>query len=102
MMSDLEHPRDQRLTCSDELKIFIRYEGDCWMLECHPSFETLVYRSGGVAEHAARMIAARFARCGQGVHMVIEDRRHAVAGTKTYFPVSSSEISEHTDQRHWA
>lgn len=79
--------------CSDELQIFVRFDGGCWLVECSSSFETLTYPSGATAEEAARRVAAKFARHGQAVHVVIEDRRHALVGTQTYFacePIRSS------------
>ena len=83
-MDSVSHQQDLA-ACSDELRISVRFDGGCWLVECSPSFETLTYPSGAAAEEAARRVAARFARQGQAVHVVIEDSRHALIGTQTYF-----------------
>lgn len=87
-MSTIEQSPGEPPLYPDELTIRVINEGGAWMLECRPGFETLMFRSGGAAEAAGRIIAARFARSGQGVQMAIEDRRHAIVGTRTFFPLS--------------
>ena len=83
-------PPDVRANFDEDLLLAVRFEGDCWLLDCGQRFETLVYRSGGAAETAARTLAARLAECGQGVHLSVEDRGHAVVGTRLYFPFDGS------------
>lgn len=75
----------QDLACSQELRIFVRFDEGSWVVDCSPKFEILSYPSGAAAEEAARRLAARFAQQGQAVHVVIEDRQHALVGTQTYF-----------------
>lgn len=87
-MSTIEQSPGEPPLYPDELTIRVINEGGAWMLECRPGFETLMFRSGGAAEAAGRAIAARFACCGQGVQMAVEDNRHAVVGTRTFFPLS--------------
>ncbi len=82
--------------CHDELAIRVRADGECWTLDCGPGFETLVFESGAAAESAGRNLATRFARSGQEVRMIIEDRRHEVVGTKIFFPLARA------DQQHLA
>lgn len=71
----------------DDVTIRVINEGAGWRLECSPRFEALMFRSGRAAEAAARSIAARFALSGLGVQMAVEDRRHAILGTTTFFPL---------------
>lgn len=85
-MAGLEEVRAGLSMPGDDLQISVRFEGGCWLLDSRYSFETLAYSSGGAAEAAARTMAMRFAQSGQGVHITIEDRRHAVVGTRAYFP----------------
>lgn len=75
----------------DELTIRVLNESGAWLLECRPGFETLMFRSGGAAEAAGRAIAARFACSGHGVQMAVEDNRHAIVGTRTFFPLSDTD-----------
>ena len=76
---------------ADDVTIRVINEGACWRLECRPRFETQMFRSGRAAEAAARAIAARFALSGLGVQMAVEDQRHAILGTTTYFPLPVSD-----------
>ena len=77
--------RQRDLACSQELQISVRFDEGSWVVDCSPMFEILSYPSGAAAEEAARRLATRFAQQGQAVHVVIEDRRHALVGTQTYF-----------------
>lgn len=77
----------------DELTIRVINESGVWLLECRPRFETLMFHSGGAAEAAGRVIAARFACSGQGVQMAVEDNRHAIVETRTFFPLSGADHS---------
>lgn len=97
-MLTLEGPQDDRFTPVEDLRLIVRFEGDCWILDSDRCFEALVYRSGGAAEDAARRIAARLARCGQGVRVSVEDRRHTLVGTKVYFPCDVTPRSTPSDQ----
>ncbi len=85
-MLTAEGPQAGQPQTVEDLKLAVRFEGDCWVLESDRRFETLVYRSGRAAEEAARRMAAQFARGGQGVRVSVEDRRHTLVGTKIYFP----------------
>lgn len=85
-MLTVEGPQAGQPETVEDLKLAVRFEGDCWVLDSDRNFETLVYRSGRAAEEAARRMAAQFARCGQGVRVSVEDRRHTLVGTKMYFP----------------
>lgn len=68
-------------------------EDGCWRLECSPVFETMMFHSGRVAEAAGRSLAARLAFAGRGVQMAIEDRRHVIMGTQTYFPLPCADAT---------
>lgn len=72
----------------------VRFEAGCWLLDSHDAFETIVYPSGGAAESAARLMAAKFAQSGRDVHVSVEDRRHAVVGTKTFFASPRAGLAE--------
>lgn len=76
-----------------DLTIRVLSESGAWLLECRPGFETLMFRSGGAAEAAGRILAARFACSGQGVQMAVEDNRHAIVGTRTFFPLAGADHS---------
>ncbi len=71
---------------AEELTLSVRFEANCWLLDSGKRFEPIIYGSGGLAEKAAKSLAARLADCGREVHLSIEDRRHAVVATCTYFP----------------
>lgn len=83
----------------EELQISVRNDGGCWLVECTPYFETLSYPSGAAAEDAARRLAARFANEGQAVHIAIEDLRHALVGTQTFFAREPSLCVNTTQQQ---
>jgi len=89
-MPEPHSPSPDPSTPATDLQLAVRCEGDCWILDGGRLFETLAYPSGGAAETAARTLASRFAQHGRGVRVLIEDRRHAVVGTRTYFPASAS------------
>ena len=81
-------------TSTEDLYMAVRFEAGCWLLDSRHAFETVVYPSGGAAESAARLMAAKFARSGRDVHVSVEDRRHAVVGTKTFFASPRSGLAE--------
>lgn len=96
-MNDLADQPDLTAPCA-EIQISVRFDVCCWLVECSPTFETLSYPSGAAAEEAARRLAARFACQGQGVHVVIEDLRHALVGTQTFFAREPSSVSNQSVQ----
>lgn len=97
-MNDFTHQAGLKAPC-EEFQISVRFDGGCWLVECSPSFETLSYPSGAAAEEAARRVAARFACQGQAVHVVIEDLRHALVGTQTFFAWEPSPSGSRTVQQ---
>ena len=48
------------LAPGNDLRMSVRFEDGCWLLDTRSIFETLAYPSGGAAETAARTMAARF------------------------------------------
>lgn len=91
-MLDPERPSDGSTPLLEDLQFSVRFEDGSWLLDSRHCFETLVFASGGAAETAARTMAARFAECGRGVRVLIEDNLHAVVGTRLYFASDAASL----------